>query len=104
MHALSLAHEGHQGLVKTKRLVREKVWFPGIDAQAKSMIEKCIPCQAATPTKHHEPLQITKLPDGPWQKLSADFCGPLSKGQQTAGIHKKDFSRHARSTYKNCTV
>jgi hypothetical protein len=65
-HALSLAHEGHQGLVKTKRLLREKVWFPGIDAKAKSMIEKCIPCQAATPTKHHEPLQMTKLPDGPW--------------------------------------
>ena len=80
MHALSLAHEGHQGLVKTKRLLREKVWFPGIDAQAKSMIEKCIPCQAATPTKHHEPLQMTKLPDGPWQKLSADFCGPLPTG------------------------
>ena len=79
-HALSLAHEGHQGLVKTKRLLREKVWFPGIDAQAKSMIEKCIPCQAATRTKHHEPLQMTKLPDGPWQKLSADFCGPLPTG------------------------
>ena len=73
-YALSLAHEGHQGLVKTKRLLREKVWFP------KSMIEKCIPCQAATPTKHHEPLQMTKLPDGPWQKLSADFCGPLPTG------------------------
>jgi transposase InsO family protein len=79
-HELSLAHEGHQGLVKTKRLLRGKVWFPGIDAQAKSMIEKCIPCQAATPTKHHEPLQMTKLPDGPWQKLSADFCGPLPTG------------------------
>jgi hypothetical protein len=32
-HALSLAHEGHQFLVKTKRLLREKVWFPVIDAQ-----------------------------------------------------------------------
>ena len=29
--AIQLAHEGHQGLTKTKSLVREKIWFPGID-------------------------------------------------------------------------
>ena len=28
---ISLAHEGHQGLIKTKKLLREKVWFPTID-------------------------------------------------------------------------
>ena len=27
------AHEGHQGIVKTKQLVREKVWFVNIDKQ-----------------------------------------------------------------------
>lgn len=27
-----LAHRGHQGIVKTKQLLREKVWFPGIDS------------------------------------------------------------------------
>ena len=30
---LQLAHEGHQGIVKTKQLLRQKVWFPNIDAQ-----------------------------------------------------------------------
>ena len=28
---VTLAHEGHQGLVKTKQLLRENVWFSGID-------------------------------------------------------------------------
>ena len=28
---LKLAHEGHQGIIKTKQLLREKVWWPGID-------------------------------------------------------------------------
>lgn len=28
---VELAHIGHQGVVKTKSLIREKVWFPGID-------------------------------------------------------------------------
>ena len=28
---LDLAHEGHQGIVKTKQRLRTKVWWPGID-------------------------------------------------------------------------
>ncbi len=33
--AIDIAHESHQGLVKTKSLLREKVWFPGIDEMTK---------------------------------------------------------------------
>ena len=33
--AVTLAHEGCQGLVKTKQLLREKLWFPGIDQWVK---------------------------------------------------------------------
>ena len=29
--AIDIAHEGHQGVVITKRYVREKVWFPGFE-------------------------------------------------------------------------
>ena len=28
---VGIAHEGHQGIAKTKSLLREKVWWPGID-------------------------------------------------------------------------
>ena len=31
-HVMKLAHEGHQGLVKTRSLLRSKVWFPKMDA------------------------------------------------------------------------
>jgi hypothetical protein len=34
---VKIAHEGHQGVVKTKQLLREKVWFPGID----KLVESC---------------------------------------------------------------
>lgn len=47
--ALALAHEGHQGIVKTKKLLREKVWFPKIEEMAKQMIDDCIACQANGP-------------------------------------------------------
>ena len=33
--AVTLAHEGCQELVKTKQLLREKLWFPGIDQWVK---------------------------------------------------------------------
>lgn len=34
----SLAHEGHQGIVKMKNRLRTKVWWPKIDSDA----EKCV--------------------------------------------------------------
>ena len=55
--AMVLAHEGHQGIVKTKKLVREKIWFPGIEARVKQLIGNCIACKANGPENHHEPLQ-----------------------------------------------
>ena len=46
-----LAHVGHQGIVKTKCLIREKVWFPGIDKMVKDKVDNCLACQAVVPSK-----------------------------------------------------
>ena len=76
--AISLAHAGHQGIVKTKQLLREKVWFPKIDSIAEQTIKQCLPCQASS--SHScppEPLRPRKLPGGPWRDISVDFLGPL---------------------------
>ena len=75
--AVSLAHEGHQGLVKTKQLLREKVWFPGIDKYVKRVIDTCIACQANGPENRPDPLQMSQLPPAPWHTLHMDFCGPF---------------------------
>ena len=40
---VELAHEGHQGMSKTKELIRTKVWFPGIDAAVEESVKRCIP-------------------------------------------------------------
>ena len=34
--AISITHNGHQGFVKTKQLLRENVWFPKINDKVKS--------------------------------------------------------------------
>ena len=44
-----IAHEGHQGIVKTKQLIREKVWFSGIDSLVTHIINQCVLCQCTVP-------------------------------------------------------
>ena len=78
--AISLAHEGHQGLVKTKQLLREKIWFPGIDEQVTVMIKNCLACQANTPANRPDPLKMSPLPPEPWHTIHIDFCGPFPTG------------------------
>ena len=81
--AIDLAHVGHQGIVKTKRLLREKVWFPGIDRLTEEKIRNCCPCQASMPESAPtpEPLKMTPLPDGPWKEVAIDFAGPYPSGE-----------------------
>ena len=75
------AHEGHQGIVKCKKLLRAKVWFPGMDAMMERKVNNCIACQATTYQPTRDPLKPTELPDGPWQYVDMDFWGPLPSGE-----------------------
>ena len=70
---VDIAHEGHQGIVKTKSLLREKVWFAGMDGAVDKKVKSCLACQAATPETKREPLQMSPLPTSPWLEVSIDF-------------------------------
>ena len=74
--AVNLAYEGHQGIVKTKSLLREKVWFLGIDKMAEETVKRCMTCQDTGPDPAPEPLRMSELPRGPWLVVAADFKGP----------------------------
>ena len=87
------AHSSHQGIVKTKSLLRETVWFPAMNDMVERAVWSCIPCQAATTTSSsNEPLKMTKLPEGPWQEVSMDFLGPVPTGDYLCVIID-DYSR-----------
>ena len=75
--AIEITHEGYQGVVKTKRLLREKVWFPGIDNLVRQTIETCVPCQATSSKSRPEPLEMTDLPPEVSHTAKIDFCGPF---------------------------
>ena len=70
---IDLAHEGRQGIVKTKKLLREKVWFHCMNNIIEKKTTSCGACQIATPRTTSEPLQMSPLPTSPWREVSVDF-------------------------------
>ena len=90
---IELAHHGHQGIVRTKKLVREHVWFPGIDKEVEETIANCRECQVNTDKFQLQPLQMSPMPNGPWSELSIDLFGPLRTGKHLLVIID-DYSRY----------
>ena len=89
--AVQLAHQGHQGITKTKSLIREKVWFPGIDKMVEDRVKRCLPCQSTTTKTTREPLQMTNI-TRPGEEVSVDFAD-VGNGQYLL-IVVDDFSRY----------
>ena len=76
-HVISLAHEGHQGLIKTKKLLREKVWFPKIDTLTEKAVKECLACQSVGQPSKPAPIQPMPIPQQAWDVVYVDFLGPL---------------------------
>ena len=72
-HTIALAHEGHQGMTRTKARLREKVWWPNMDKQVEQFVKACHPCQLVGPRSKTEPIRSTTLPEGPWGDIAVDL-------------------------------
>ena len=92
--AVDVAHSSHLGIVKTKSLIRESLWFPGIDRRVEASIKDCVPCQASLPPKKERgDVLATPLPESAWDEISVDFYGPLPSGEYLM-VAVDDFSRY----------
>ena len=76
---VNLAHEGHQGVAKTKALLREKFWFPGVDQMVENKVQSCCACLVSTPEAKCQALLTSPLPKAPWSEVSMDFTERASK-------------------------
>ena len=74
--AVKLGHTGHQGIAKTKALLRSKISFIGMDKLIEGEIQNCIPCQATIKKTIKTPLQSTEIPDRVWHTVNTDYLGP----------------------------
>lgn len=56
---LEKAHEGHPGIVRFKRKLRELYWWPGMDTESERFVRQCLPCNdsAKSDLKHNMPRE-----------------------------------------------
>ncbi len=66
-------HSGHQGIERTKRRARQTVYWPGINADIKNMIDTCEPCQLYQPSQPKETIISDPVPSRPFVDTSADL-------------------------------
>ena len=78
---LEAAHDGHQGIVKTKCRLRTKVWWPKMDSEAERICKSCHGYQVVGQLKVPEPMKRNEPPSGPWQDVAADLMRPMPAGE-----------------------
>ena len=76
--AIETAHQSHQNIDKTLKLLRQTCWFPQMNRAVSDFVESCISCNAASNHNPPVPLEPNLLPDRAWQNLHADFKGPIA--------------------------
>ena len=76
-----LAHEGHQGVVKTKYRLRSKVWWLVMDRDVENLCKICHGCQVTSSCDPPDPMSRVLPPSAPWQDCAVDLLGPLPTGE-----------------------
>lgn len=81
---VALAHEGHQGIVRSKQRARDLYWWPRMDAEVEDAVKNCEVCSALDKTARTRstPLQPVPLPAAAWDKVGLDFIGPMEAPRQ----------------------
>ena len=68
---LTNLHVGHQGTIAMQQIAKTTVYWPGINAD--NFVNRCHACLVTKPNNTREPLLSHEVPDGPWEKIGADF-------------------------------
>ena len=79
--ALEIAHTGHQGITKMKMLLREKTWFPKMDAKVTEFVQNCIAYQIIGKELPPAQLQMSEMPENQWYTVGIDFKESLLSGE-----------------------
>ena len=67
-------HAAHQGVSSMKLNARERMFWPGLDADISQKRNQCRSCNENAPSQAAEPMVITPSPDAPFEKVVTDLC------------------------------
>ncbi len=70
---LEKIHNGHPGVTKSRLKAQEAIWWPNISKDIEEYVKDCHHCQINQSSQRAEPLISGKLPERPWQNISADL-------------------------------
>ena len=73
---IDMIHEGHPGIVRMKMFVRNYVWWPKLDQDIESKVQRCVPCQSKRHSPAKAPLHPWEYPKRPWSRIHVDSAGP----------------------------
>jgi transposase InsO family protein len=74
---------GHFGIEKTYASIQERYWWPNQYAETKHYVETCEACaRAKKPKISNEGKWESTVVGERWQRVSADFLGPVDKTEQ----------------------
>ena len=55
------------------QIAKNTVYWPGIDVDIEDLVNRCPACLVTKPNNKREPLLPHTVPEGPWQKVGADY-------------------------------
>ena len=67
-------HHGHLGINVCLRRARDVMYWPGMSADIRQYVETCGVCATYPMKQGDESLQISDVPDRPWQRVASDLC------------------------------
>ena len=67
-------HGGHVGTEGCLRRLRESLFWPGMNAEAKAYMSECDVCKSVQDAPSKEPMIAHDVPRRPWMKVAADIC------------------------------
>lgn len=70
---VSKLHQSHQGVEKTKRRVRQTVFWPGYSNDIKNAVDSCHACQYYRPSPPPEPLVQENMPSRAFKMVTTDL-------------------------------
>ena len=72
---MSIAHESHQGISKTKESLRGTYWWPGMDVAVERVVRECMLCALSEKANcsRTEPMVIRSTPNEPWSEILLDL-------------------------------